>query len=71
MFGLMRVKTHNRLIQDAVDRALKTGMELGVRLPEIKYHAGTDLAIQQIQAVCDSKIGTDWQGDDQEGRDYD
>ena len=69
MFGLMRVKTHNRLIQDAVDRALRTGYSLGEQLPHVKVRVGTDIAMREIEDILIKKIAEDWheQNDDRGG----
>ena len=74
MFRLMRKSTHERLIKEAVDRALQSGYGVGMWLGKLKAQEmdGTDLAMKQIEATAQSKgviiDHEDWheQNDDRE-----
>lgn len=70
MFGIvvMRDKTLQRILNDQYEKAYKLGLTMG-RMHHYDMD-GTDLAMSQIQAICDRKIGTEWQGGDREEGEY-
>jgi hypothetical protein len=71
-FGIMimKRKTFAGILNDQYEKAYKLGLTMG-RMHHYDMD-GTDLAIQQVQAIVERKcVGPEWQGGDQEITEWD